>query len=225
MQLPFTAEDFLGLFERYNLAIWPAQVVMYGLGLVAIGLSIWKTRQGDRVISAILGVFWLWIGIVFLVVFYRELNGMVAVGFGLLLAIQGILFIYCGVVRQELHFSAGGHLQQIVGALFIVYALAIYPVLGALAGHGFPRSPVFGVAPCPTTIFTFGLMLWVDEKLPRYLLAIPFLWSVFAVGAALGLGIYEDVAMPLSGIIAVLLILLRPRQQTPEGFRQPVVPM
>lgn len=40
--------------------------------------------------------------------------------------------------------------------LLILYALIGYPAFGYFAGHHYPSVPVFGVAPCPTTIFTIG---------------------------------------------------------------------
>src|SRR5699024_1608684 len=62
MNLPFTAAEFLAVFERYNLAIWPLQIVAYALGLVAVALALGRWRHADRSISAILAVFWLWTG-------------------------------------------------------------------------------------------------------------------------------------------------------------------
>jgi hypothetical protein len=43
--------------------------------------------------------------------------------------------------------------------LFIIYALLIYELLGYWAGHGLMAGPMLRVAPCPTTIFTIGVLL------------------------------------------------------------------
>src|SRR5579859_4859677 len=48
--LPFTRDQFLGMFETYNRAIWPAQVLAYVLGVSAVALVIWRTRASDRLI-------------------------------------------------------------------------------------------------------------------------------------------------------------------------------
>jgi hypothetical protein len=40
-------------------------------------------------------------------------------------------------------FSTAG---SMVGGLFILYATVVYPVLGHILGHGYPRSPSFGIA-------------------------------------------------------------------------------
>lgn len=48
------------------------------------------------------------------------------------------------------------------------------PSLGVAIGHTYPAQPTFGL-PCPTTIFTFGLLLWVRPPVPWSLLVIPVL--------------------------------------------------
>ena len=94
----------------------------------------------------------------------------------------------------------------------IAYSMVVYPVLGMLLGHTYPRAPMFGIAPCPTTIFTFGLLLWTVPKIPRYLVIIPLLWSVIGFGAALNFGIKEDIGLLISGVLAAALILYRQRK-------------
>jgi hypothetical protein len=86
--------------------------------------------------------------------------------------------------------------------------MLIYPVLGHFLGHTYPRSPTFGL-PCPTTIFTFGLLLWTGRGFPKYLLAIPAIWSMIGFFAALQLGVLEDVMLLMTGLVATLMILYR----------------
>jgi hypothetical protein len=78
-----------------------------------------------------------------------------------------------------------------------------------ILGHGYPKSPGFGVAPCPATIFTFGILLMIDKKFPKYILIIPLIWLVIGFFAAINLGIKEDIGLLLSGIITAILILFR----------------
>ena len=103
------------------------------------------------------------------------------------------------------------NIYGITGAVFIIYALLIYPVLGHLLGHIYPKSPTFGL-PCPMTIFTFGLLLWTDSKIPKYVLIIPFLWSVVGFSAAVNLRIYEDFGLLLAGLLGTILIIIRDRK-------------
>jgi hypothetical protein len=93
-----------------------------------------------------------------------------------------------------------------------VYALAVYPLIGILAGHHYPRTPVFGVAPCPTTIFTFGLLLWASRPVPLLVVVIPFLWSVVAMSAAVNLNVPQDYGLGVAGVLGTLLVVLRNRR-------------
>jgi hypothetical protein len=63
--------------------------------------------------------------------------------------------------------------------VLIGYSLGIYPLLSLWLG-AYPAVPTFG-APCPTTIFTIGLLCFLRPPFPWYVLAVPILWS--AVGS------------------------------------------
>ena len=89
----------------------------------------------------------------------------------------------------------------------MLYALIIYPILGYLFGHKYPYSPTFGL-PCPTTIFTFGILLFVNKKIPVLVLIIPLLWSIIGFGAALNLSIYEDYGLLIAGILGFILLVV-----------------
>jgi hypothetical protein len=112
----------------------------------------------------------------------------------------------------------------ILGALMVLYALIGYPLLGTAAGHGWPRAPMFGITPCPTAIFTFGMLLWTDRRVPRYLPPIPVLWAVVGFFAALQLTIYEDFGLPVAMVIAGGWLLWRDvlrRSEPPASQAEP----
>lgn len=73
---------------------------------------------------------------------------------------------------------------------------------------------MFGVAPCPTTIFTFGLLLLTRGPVPLRLLVIPLLWALVGASAALHLGVREDLGLVVTGLVATALLLLA-RPTTP----------
>ncbi|GAJ00751.1 unnamed protein product, partial [marine sediment metagenome] len=194
MNFPFTVNQFMEVFEKYNLAIWPMQVIAHLLGIAAVLLAIKKIGFSDRIISAVLSFYWVWMGIVYHLMYFSAIN-RVAYGFGFLFIIQGILFLIVGVIKPDISFKFRPDIFSITGSIFILYAILIYPILGNLLGHGYPKSPCFGVTPCPTTIFTFGMLLWTDKRVPKYILIIPLLWSIIGFGAALPLGIREDIGL------------------------------
>ena len=46
--LPFGQDAFFALFEQYNRAIWPAQIVAYVLALAALGLTLLTEQLTGR---------------------------------------------------------------------------------------------------------------------------------------------------------------------------------
>jgi hypothetical protein len=217
--LPFTIDQFLGVFEQYNQAVWPIHILAYVLGIAAIILTVKKTRYSGHAISVILACFWAWMGIVYHLMYFRAINGA-ALGFGVLFIIQAIVWLVFGVIRPKLSFQLDTNPYALTGIVLIVYAMLVYPILGTLLGHGYPRSPSFGVAPCPTTIFSFGLLLLTSAKVPKTVLMIPFLWSLLGFTASFLLGVGEDIGLVVAGILSVGLLLWRDRTTVHTGRRE-----
>lgn len=128
--------------------------------------------------------------------------------FGGLFILQGGLFLFSGIMKREISFGYRRDLSGYAGGLLLAYGLIVYPVVGYFMGHVYPYSPTFG-APCPTTIFTFGLLLWTTTHVWWYLLIIPGLWSLMGFTAAMNLGIREDIGLLISGIVCTALLTVR----------------
>jgi len=92
--------------------------------------------------------------------------------------------------------------------VLILYGMVLYPVLGYFLGHAYPASPTFG-APCPTTIFTFGLLLWTKGRVKWFLLVLPLIWSLIGFGAAVKLGIREDIGLLVAGLVGTIVLLAK----------------
>jgi hypothetical protein len=209
--LPFTIEQFLELFQVFNRSIWPAQLIAYILGGSALFLVIRNKTESDTYINLILGIFWIWMGAVYHILFFSEINPAAYI-FGSFFILQGILFIIINRSEYKLRFTLRKDLYGAIGGLFILYAMIGYPLLGYALGHVYPQSPMFGVAPCPTTIFTFGLLLWTTGRIPYWLLIIPGLWSFIGFSAAIQLTIYEDIGLVIAGVTSVILLIYRNRK-------------
>jgi hypothetical protein len=203
MNLPFTIEQFLDVFAQYNNTIWPFQFILYFFAVGAIYSAIKPASFTRKTVLMVLGFLWLWMGVIYHIFFFSSINPA-AYGFGTLFVIQGFLFIWLAR-KSNISFSVTGGWRDSIGGLFIAYGLVFYPLLGIYMGHVYPSSPTFG-APCPTTIFTFGILLW-SKSIPLFLLIIPILWSLIGFTAAFTLGIYEDVGLLVSGITAVIILM------------------
>ena len=191
--MSFTVEQFLGVFERYNEAVWPMQVVAYALGvaLVALALTTWKRAS--------------------------------AVIFGVILSSPRWCFApaLAAVRERGASYGRGRDARLWVGLALIVYAMVAYPLLGAAFGHSYPQAPMFGLVPCPTTIFTFGMLL-LAARPKRLLLWLPLVWSVIGFFAAVKFGIREDVGLLLAGIVtAAILLRTGPAAEAVTGAETP----
>jgi Family of unknown function (DUF6064) len=203
--IPFTTEQFFQIFEKYNQTIYPIQFGLILIAVVVIILAASRKPSRNKIISALLGFLWLWTGIVYHLIFFTAISPP-AYLFGMLFIFQGLLFLYEGVARNRLNFRASRRFDGILGAVFMAYALVIYPLIGYGLGRIFPASPTFG-APCPTTIFTFGLLLWADREISLSLLIIPVLWSIVGTSAALSFGVKEDFGLLVAATMGTAAIV------------------
>jgi hypothetical protein len=211
-RLPFTVEQFFGVFASYNTAVWPAQVVLMAAAVGALVLLFVKGDRWDRTITGFLAVLWAWTGIAYHVAYFSSINGG-AYLFGALFVVQGALFAWMAAAGR-LSFAARLDAYTMVGGLMILYALLIYPLLGRATGHLYPATPTFG-APCPSVIFTFGLLLFARGRVPGWLLVIPVAWGVVGLSAVMGLGVLQDIGLFLSAVVATPMILVRNRRAAP----------
>ena len=209
--LPFTREQFLAVFVAYNEAVWPAQVLAYLLGLLMVVFILWPSEQRSRIIATGLAAMWLWTGVAYHGMHFSAIsNG--AWSFAALFVVQGLMFVEAGVLRTRLSFGLSGGWTCVLGWALVAYSSIGYPLLGQVLGHGYPAMPMFGITPCPVTLFTFGLFLLTTEPVPLRLLVIPVIWSFIGGSAAFKLGIAQDWPLLVSGS-TVLALLWRNRQR------------
>lgn len=205
MDLPFSTEQFFEVFRRYNSGVWPAQVLLTGLGLLAALLAFRPRPGSDRIVAGTLALVWAWMGAVYHIGFFRSINPA-ALAFGLLFLFQAILFLWYGVLRSDLRFRAPRSVAGLIGGSLLVMAFVVYPLLARSFGHLYPAAPTFGL-PCPTTIATLGLILWLVPPVPLPLVAVPLVWSAVGTSAAVVLGVREDFGLGLAGVLTLLVLL------------------
>jgi hypothetical protein len=213
--LPFTQQQFFAVFAGYNLGIWPVQIAAYLLGVVAVVALLHPSRTADRIVAAVLAAMWLWTGIAYHALHFSRIN-TAAYAFGALFVVQGLMFLSVGTVRGQLRFGLPGGRATWIGMIFLAYAAVVYPLIGVATGHAYPYLPMFGVTPCPVTIFTFGMVLLTTERFPRWLMVIPFIWSLIGGSAALLLAVPQDWLLLMSGLVSVPLIVFRDNGERPS---------
>jgi len=59
MKTPITTDQFFSVFEKYNHAIFPVQIILFLLSILALIAIGSKIKQKDKVVAGILGVIWI----------------------------------------------------------------------------------------------------------------------------------------------------------------------
>lgn len=204
-RMPFTAEQFFDVFRRYNTSVWPMQWVLAGLGIAAVLVAFRRSRWTSGVVFAILAALWLWMALGYHLAFFASIN-RAAILFAALFIGQSGLFLWAAARAARFRFNPRFDVHGTIGGAIIATALMGYPLLSYAVGHRYPALPTFGL-PCPTTMLTLGLLLWIEPPIPRRLAAIPVAWSIVGAIAAARLGAREDYVLLVSGLLTATVLL------------------
>ena len=176
------------------------------LAVGILGLYKFRVKWSNKAVYGLLAIIWLINGLWYHIFTFSSINPVARV-FGTLFIIQTLLFMHKGIVSAADIEAKACPDVSITGWCFIAFGMFIYSILGFLIGHRYPAATVFGVAPCPTVIFTLGMLLIQRNRASRYLYIIPLLWVVTGSMAAFKLGMIEDLGLMVSGVITLFLIL------------------
>ena len=182
-----TSRNLFLIFERGNTTIWPMQLVCYVSAVAMVGLALWHGRRASQLICLLAAAVFAWVGIVY---FGVVDNGMhLAWVWTATFILEAILFLVAGIVRRDLVFDPRWNLSGVLGAVIMSIGIVFFPLVEVLSGYPLHSLTVFGLAPCPTVIFFFGLLLWARPPAPKYLLLLPLAWALTSAPGDLTLGI------------------------------------
>jgi hypothetical protein len=208
--LPFTVEQFYGVFVQYNESVWPMQIVLYALGLVVLLLLLRPGALHSRVISGLLALLWVWTAVIYYFLFFTRISAS-GWAIGAVLLAGGLWLGWVGGITGRIRFGAPGAARGALGALLILYALVAYPLIGLAVGHRYPAMPTFGL-PCPVTIFTVGMLVLTTSPVPRSVFIAPAVWGLLGgASATFLLGVYQDAGLLLAGLLSLAAMLVPAR--------------
>jgi hypothetical protein len=181
--------------------------------LICIGLLFRPGVGASRFSYLILSFLWGWMAIVYHFIFFTDINSAAWV-FGAVFLLGSAAFALSGVERADVSIQPVPGARAIVGGTLIVFALVLYPLIGYSIGHRYPNAPTFGL-PCPTTIFTLGLLLFSVRPIARWLFIVPLLWAAVGSLAAFQLGVIEDLGLLVAGIATIAVMVFSPAPANP----------
>lgn len=205
--LLFSPRTYYRLFELYNLAIWPAQLIALMIGLVILVLLARPSPKTGALISAILALAWIVVAWAYFFQRYASINWTAAY-FASAFVVEAALFAWIGVVRNGLNFSIPGIAGKI-GLCLYLFALLIQPLMGPLLGRPVTQVEIFGLMPDPTVTATLGLLLTASSRSMISLLIIPLAWCVVSAATLWTMGSPEAWVMMAAPVIAVVALSYR----------------
>ena len=208
--LLFSPRTYYRLFELYNAAIWPAQIVAVGLGLAIWALLIRARASRGRVIAAILAGCWLWVAIAFHAHRYATIN-TAAVYFAWAFGLEAALLIWMGIVRGRLAFERPIGLASQAGLWIYLFALVVEPLIGPLLGRSWRQVEIFGVAPDPTAVATLGILLLATGQGRWALFVVPGIWCAISGATLLAMKAPDACVPPLAAVLVVSLAIWQTR--------------
>jgi hypothetical protein len=203
--VPFTAQQFFGVFGDYNEAVWPAQWLLTLAGSVALLAAASGRPRAGRLALVLLSGLWVWMAAVYHLAHFSRINPA-ATAFAVLFFAAAGTFLWRATRRVPPEFRIGRAWTSIVGVGLAVFGLLIYPALNPLFGHTYPEAPGFGL-PCPTTIFTIGILSLERPRPDWRLLGAPVLWSLIGATAAVLLDVPQDFVLAAAGGWGIFIAL------------------
>jgi hypothetical protein len=213
MTLPFTDEQFFGVFAAYNMLLWPAAFALWVATAVVCLEWLRDGAHRQPLVPALLVLHWIWVGLAYHAAFFTRINPAAWL-FSALFVVEAGLLAWYGVMRNRIRFvERPPFFQYVASRVLIAYALA-YPVIAQAEGHAYPHVPTFAV-PCPTTILTIGFLLAADPPLPRLVTVIPILWALVGGSGAFLFGVRADLILLVAGVAMIYDVLRRTARRGP----------
>lgn len=202
--LMFSSETYHRLFARYNLEVWPWQLVLLALGAALVGLLRPGSGRSNRIATALLAPCWLLVAWLFHWERFREIH-LAAGWFAAASVLQALLLLGASMPRRRGLWQAAVIPPDIMGVGFVLFGVLLQPLIGPVLGRPWEATQWFGLAPDPTATVTLGVLLATRSR--RVLWLIPVLYCVVS-GATLWAMESPDAWVP--PVVALVAVARRP---------------
>ena len=197
------AEVFFNNVSAYNVSIFPMQIITL---VIAVILTCLLFVRPSTIVSKLIKIYLSFTFVWFVLMFPFE--GVFKIGFGLVHIVIAILF-FIDIFTAKIEFKFPETSGKRYFMLFLIFsAFALYPLIEYMSGHLYPKILLFGVAPCPTTIFSLALLIGAVPKVGK-LIFILLIFSAISSGlsAPIMLGVWADLLLLVSGIYGLITLV------------------
>lgn len=197
--LLFAPRTYWRQFELLNQQVWPGPAALLLGGLALIAALAAGSGRWQQAASVAVALLWVWVAWAFHLQRYAGIHWL-APWFAAAFVLQAVL----------LAASRPAGPRWLPGLAWLAVAVIVYPCLGLWSGRPWSQAEVFGLAPDPTVIGTFGLLLGTRQR-RWWTWPIPLAWC--AVSGATLWAMEDRLAWlpPATALVALLAAHLRPR--------------
>jgi len=200
--LLFSPSTYYRMFERYNLAIWPAQLAGIAIGLAIVALLIGKRGHHERIVAGLLAACWMWIALAFHYQRYAQIN-WAATWFALAFACEALLLIVVGVLAGRLDLRLARSGVHWIATSIVAMSILGYPLLAPITGRPWTTAEIFGVAADPTAIASVAVLALVRGRIRWPLLVVPVIWCAIAAATLWAMDAPEAWVLLAAGLLAL----------------------
>jgi hypothetical protein len=200
--LLFSPSTYYRMFERYNLAIWPAQLAGVSIGLAIVALLIGKRGHHERIVAGLLAACWMWIALAFHYQRYAQIN-WAATWFALAFACEALLLVVVGVLAGRLHLQLARSGVHWIATSIVAMSILGYPLLAPITGRPWTTAEIFGVAADPTAIASVAVLALVRGRIRWPLLVVPVIWCAIAAATLWAMDAPEAWVLLAAGLLAL----------------------
>lgn len=202
--LMFSPQTYSRLFELYNAAVWPVQLLALALGVLPLLTLI---RPSDRTVRGTLGLlvlFWLAVAWGFFWQRYAQIN-LAAPYFAGLFVLEAVLLVGAAAMAGRASTVPASRLRFGSALALYLVALCVYPLRGAIVGGDWSQAEVIGLAPDPTALATLAVLLGWGGGRFWMLAVIPGLWCLFSGATLWALDAPDFFVAPMLAVLTGLI--------------------
>ena len=197
------AEVFFNNVSAYNVSIFPMQIITLIVAIILTYLLFVRPSTGvNKLIKAYLSLTFVWFVLMF------PFEGVLKIIFGLVHIVIAILF-FIDIFTAKIEFKFPETSGKRYFMLFLLFsAFALYPLIEYMSGHLYPKILLFGVAPCPTTIFSLALLIGAVPKVGKIIFILLIFPAIFSgLSVPIMLGVWADLLLLVSGIYGLITLI------------------
>lgn len=212
------AEEWWKILENYNVSIFPAQIFLHIIAIIVTVIFFIKPeKEANIILKVYLTASFAWIGIIFFLILG---TGLEANSLSAFLFILVAVFFGIDIFRNRIEFMIPEmRREKILMVIFLLMAF-LYPLIGYLIGHTYPRMIFLGTFPCSTTAFALTFLAFSVPKIDLKPYILLLIWAIpFPIFIQIPkFGVYEDSIMLAAGILAVVFLIRYRKQLSKENI-------